>query len=76
MDILNPPVESSRVTPYLLVLSRILVRADHNNKLVKGVEIARNSPPLTHLLLAYDQIIFAQATKKGQILLLVWTKSK
>lgn len=75
MDILNPPVESSRVTPYLLVLSRILFRADHN-KLVKGVEIARNSPPLTHLLLAYDVIIFAQATKKGQILLLVWTKSK
>jgi hypothetical protein len=50
------------------VLSRLLLRIESQG-LLKGIKIARNCSPITHLLFADDLILFAKATSSEATLL-------
>jgi hypothetical protein len=54
------------LSPFLFILgtealSRILQQQESLG-ILKGIKIAKNCPPITHLLFADDLIIFAKAT--------------
>lgn len=47
------------------VLSRLFLKEEQQDNL-HGIKIARKSPPVSHLLFAYDLMIFSEATEGGQ----------
>jgi hypothetical protein len=48
------------------VLSRLFLKEEQLGNL-HGIKIARNSPPISHLLFADDIIIFSKAIERGPI---------
>jgi hypothetical protein len=75
------------LSPFLFILgTKALSRILHQQEslgILKGIKIARNCPPITHLLFADDLIIFAKATstkatsiKSGLDLFCSWSGQK
>jgi hypothetical protein len=61
------------LSPFLFILgteviSRLLLHQESHD-LLKGIKIARNCSPITHLLFADDLIIFAKATSAEAIII-------
>ncbi|XP_059432574.1 uncharacterized protein LOC132165893 [Corylus avellana] len=61
------------LSPFLFILgteviSRLLLRQESHD-LLKGIKIARNCSPITHLLFADDLIVFAKATSAEAVII-------
>ncbi|KAL0385879.1 UNVERIFIED_CONTAM: putative mitochondrial protein [Sesamum radiatum] len=68
-------------SPYLFILCpeafSCLLQAKENKAEIRGVRVARNAPPVSHLLFADDTLIFCQATNEAMrsLTLGVWIDS-